>query len=106
MPHFDKVEEFFVLDPHVLDWIEQCYPFREPALHFQHTLPDGISGLLLPQIFRQEYSNMTYLLNRRQQNWDDKWTTLGAWWARQNATWCRGSDVPVFGECSLRITVQ
>ena len=50
-PHFDKVEEFFVFDPHVLDWIEQRYSVGEPALHFQHTLPDGISSLILSQIF-------------------------------------------------------
>ena len=105
-PYLDEVEESFILDPHVLDGIEECYSLGEPTLHFQHTLPNGLSRLVLSQVFWQEYSNMTDCLNCRQQNWDHERIAFDVGRARQNATrcWCR--DISVFGKSSPRLTTQ
>lgn len=106
MPYFDKVEEFFVLDTHVLDWVEWRYSLGEPALHFQHALPDSFPSLVLSQILWQEYSNMTDHFNCRQQYWDHKWIAFEAWWTRQNATRGWRGDISVLGKGGPSLTVQ
>lgn len=58
--HLDENLKFFVLDTHVLDWIEEGDTVRCPALNFKDAFPDCLARANRAQVFGQVYAHVAY----------------------------------------------
>jgi len=72
----DQLQEFLILDSHILYRVQQSDPVREPSQHLQNAFPHGVTRRWLSDVFREKDSEVTETLDCRQEDWDDMWLTL------------------------------
>jgi hypothetical protein len=62
--YFDEHLEFFILNAHILDWIQDRDAIWEPPLDFQDALPQRLSCLVGSQVFGHEHANVADAFDR------------------------------------------